>query len=255
MASEPPGERPPELRRIPAPEVVAAVRRAGAANPLLGIAVEPGSDSGQRSVGWSATSLCDPDGGAAVREVVAAVGRRVAPQDRSIAASMTVLGYAARLVGPAVAVLVRDDLLLDLAPERITCRFDEATGFTLTVRDPWGWRGPRAVLLERWRHEVLDRHLDGVIRGVRATVPVATRLLWGNVASGLTGALAALAAAGDVAPRTGHATGLALLDHPRLADSGRLELAAGRLRFTRRTCCLYYRLPGGGTCGDCPLPR
>ena len=23
--------------------------------------------------------------------------------------------------------------------------------------------------------------------------------------------------------------------------------------FTRRTCCLYYRLPGGGLCGDCVL--
>ena len=23
--------------------------------------------------------------------------------------------------------------------------------------------------------------------------------------------------------------------------------------FARRTCCLFYRVPGGGTCGDCVL--
>ncbi|MGH3410268.1 MAG: (2Fe-2S)-binding protein [Streptosporangiaceae bacterium] len=25
------------------------------------------------------------------------------------------------------------------------------------------------------------------------------------------------------------------------------------LGFRRHSCCLYYRLPGGGLCGDCAL--
>ena len=27
------------------------------------------------------------------------------------------------------------------------------------------------------------------------------------------------------------------------------------LSFRRRSCCLYYRLPGGALCGDCGLAR
>lgn len=29
----------------------------------------------------------------------------------------------------------------------------------------------------------------------------------------------------------------------------------GLLAFRRRSCCLYYRVPGGSTCGDCCLIR
>jgi len=47
---------------------------------------------------------------------------------------------------------------------------------------------------------------------------------------------------------------MALLGHGPLRGSGHLTIHNGRLRFTRRSCCLYYRLDGGGTCGDCPLP-
>ena len=82
-------------------------------------------------------------------------------------------------------------------------------------------------------------------------VPVAAGLLWGNVASGLTGALAALV--GSVPLAECHEAGLVLLDHGPLRGSGQLDVRAGRLRFRRRSCCLFYRLPGGGTCGDCPL--
>jgi ferric iron reductase protein FhuF len=42
-----------------------------------------------------------------------------------------------------------------------------------------------------------------------------------------------------------------LLDTDCLAGSG--GIISGDLGFRRRSCCLFYRLPGGGTCGDCPL--
>ncbi|MEU7551440.1 (2Fe-2S)-binding protein [Streptomyces sp. NPDC044571] len=27
------------------------------------------------------------------------------------------------------------------------------------------------------------------------------------------------------------------------------------MAFVRRSCCLYYKVPGGGFCGDCVLRR
>ncbi len=42
-----------------------------------------------------------------------------------------------------------------------------------------------------------------------------------------------------------------LLAHPLLAGTGTLTGTA----FRRRSCCLYYRVPGGGVCGDCCFTR
>src|SRR2546423_754961 len=65
---------------------------------------------------------------------------------------------------------------------------------------------------------------------------------------------AALAGAVPLAERR-EAGGVLLARGPR-RGGGQLGVRAGRLTFRRRSCCLFYRLPGGGTCGDCPLrPR
>jgi ferric iron reductase protein FhuF len=184
------------------------------------------------------------------RPLVDAVGAGLGHPERRVAASLTVLGYAARLVGPTLAVLLRDGILLDTDPARVHHAYAPGTGFTLTMPDPAG----RAAPVDAWGPAVVDAHLAPVIRAVRAAVPVAAGLLWGNVASGLTGALAALAGAVPLAEC--HEAGRVLLDHGPLRGSGYLDVRAGRLRFRRRSCCLFYRLPGGGTCGDCPLtPR
>src|SRR5262249_33805929 len=100
-----------------------------------------------------------------------------------------------------------------------------------------------------------DGHLTPLLGAVRATAPVAPALLWGNVASGLAGALRGIARSGEAPPEDCYATGVALLDHGPLRDSGVLTLHNGGLSFRRRTCCLYYRLPDGGLCGDCALVR
>ncbi|MGI5249917.1 (2Fe-2S)-binding protein [Actinacidiphila glaucinigra] len=41
---------------------------------------------------------------------------------------------------------------------------------------------------------------------------------------------------------------------PLLRDAGGLRLTGpGAPAYVRRSCCLYYRVPGGGLCGDCAL--
>jgi FhuF 2Fe-2S C-terminal domain len=73
------------------------------------------------------------------------------------------------------------------------------------------------------------------------------QILWGNAASAVFGAVTMIGVARpDLRPRAS-AIGTELLAGP-LAGTGELRGA-----FVRSSCCLYYRVPGGGYCGDCVL--
>jgi ferric iron reductase protein FhuF len=242
-----PGPPATGVVEVPAERLGTAVRRAGAHNPLLGIAV--GTQAGVPAARWYA-----PDAGVAA-ELIDAVGDWLGTGERRVAASMVVLGYAARLVGPGVAVLLREDILVDLRPDRVTFAFTPDRGFQLAVPEPAGWRGPPQALCDRWCRDVVGDHLQAVINSVRQVVPVAAGLLWGNVASSVAGALAALVRDGAVSPERAHAAGGALLSHGLLRGTGALSVGDRQLLFARRSCCLYYRLDGGGMCADCSLLR
>jgi iron complex transport system ATP-binding protein len=240
---------------VAAADVVAAVRRAGDGNPLLGIGLDP-------TAGTPADRLCVPGGLAAdgpssalAADLVARVAARLGGCEPRVAASMVVLGYSARLVGPAVSVLLREDLLLDLRPENVRFGYDPRLGFSLNLVRPRAWRDGRAALPAGWSEVVVDGHLRLLIDAVRAVVPVAPALLWGNVASGVAGAVRAVAtgATGALPGSRCHAEGLSLLEAGPLRGTGELALHSGGLSFVRRSCCLYYRLDGGGMCGDCAL--
>jgi ferric iron reductase protein FhuF len=213
-------------------ELEAALARAGTANPLLTFA----PDADVPATEFAAGPLVD------------AVGAWLGARERRVAASLVVLGYAARLVGPTVAVLLRDGVLVDARPAAVRFDFVAGRGFRLALVAP----AVRPGGATGWRRDVVDDHLSSVVAAVHRDTPVAPALLWGNVASGLIGALAALARSGAVpARRCAEFAATALADGP-LAGSGDLR---PDLAFRRRNCCLYYRLPGGGYCGDCPLPR
>ena len=223
---------------VPVPDVVAAITRAGAANPMLGIGVG------------------DPGGGdpapvtpAGAEHLIRALTAWLPVPDRRLAASLVLVGYAARLVGPAVAVLLREDVQLDLRAASVRHSFAPGRGFRLTMPEPAGWRATPGA----FQDVVVDGHLRAVVEAVRGREPVATSVLWGDVASGLTGALRALAGQDELTPGEAVAAGEALLTGP-LAGSGTLGTGPEGLRFVRRTCCLYYRLDRRATCGDCPLP-
>ncbi len=228
-------------------EVLAALARAGRDNPLLGFASGTG--------GRRADELCRADRGAVTR-LLDEVGRWLGDPEPRVAASMVVLGYGARLVGPAIATVLRDGILVDLRPARVGYSFRPGHGFRLELVRATGWRGNPEALWQRWCEQVVDGHLGGLVEAVRGVVPVAAGLLWGNIASSMVGALRALAETGVVPVQRCHAEGQRLLDHGPLRGSGRLTLDSGRLRFVRNSCCLYYRLDGGGLCADCCLdPR
>ncbi|HEY2674481.1 MAG TPA: (2Fe-2S)-binding protein [Rugosimonospora sp.] len=262
----PPQEPGPGLVPADPALVVAAIARAGAGNPLLGIGVE-GDDPGTTGDGTTgdADGVVAEIGTGQAGRLVGDVGAWLGHPERRVAASLVVLGYAARLVGPTLAVLLRDGIVLDVRPDRVRYAYSPRRGFTLRLPEPAGWRtapDPLASdglapdrLVPAWSATVVDAHLRPFIDAVRSVVPVAAGLLWGNVASGLTGALRALADDGAAPLTRCHDTGLALLDRGPLRGSGDLTVHNARLSFRRRSCCLYYRIDGAGTCGDCPLER
>jgi hypothetical protein len=97
--------------------------------------------------------------------------------------------------------------------------------------------GPLADALHR---TVVERQLTPLVAGIRAVTPVAEGLLRGNAASALAGAVRVLGAGRELAAE--------LLDRPPLRGG---LTATGR----RTSCCLYYRVPGAGLCGDCVFDR
>jgi len=238
-----------DLSPAPAARVTAALAECGRGNALLTFA---GHDAGHSSGGHSSGGQAAGDFDDAAPGLVDEVSRWLGVRERRVAASLVVLGYAARLVGPSAAMLLCHGIMPDCRPAAVRFDFAAGRGFRLSLPAPAGWQSDDAdALYQRWRDHVLDDHLAMVIGAVRHDTPVAPGLLWGNVASGLLGALAALVRAGATAPtRCADLAAEALAAGP-LAGSGELTVAGDVRTFRRRSCCLYYRLPGGGYCGDC----
>lgn len=95
-----------------------------------------------------------------------------------------------------------------------------------------------------------------VVRGVPARRRHLPQLLRGNAGSALAGAVRELVAFArahdrpDVAARA-RALAAELFDDEALRRTGAPHGPA----FRRRSCCLYWRCPGGGLCGDCVFDR
>jgi ferric iron reductase protein FhuF len=79
---------------------------------------------------------------------------------------------------------------------------------------------------------------------------VSRTVLEGNVTSAVAGALRMAAAARPELAEQVEAVLDALLTSEPLAGTGRRRVDGS---FVRRSCCLFYRVPGAGTCGDCVL--
>ncbi|MFE9309080.1 (2Fe-2S)-binding protein [Streptomyces sp. NPDC006706] len=99
-------------------------------------------------------------------------------------------------------------------------------------------------------------HLEPLATALRARYRLAPGLLRGNAASALAAAARLLESRARDSGRTAaghHARELAarLLAHPHLHGAG----TGTGTGFRRRSCCLYYRVPGGGLCGDCCFTR
>ncbi|MFI0240565.1 (2Fe-2S)-binding protein [Streptomyces sp. NPDC016845] len=173
------------------------------------------------------------------------VNRRYGTSEKRIGWSVAHLGLAARLWSPLLACTVVHGIVPDLN------NLEWADGSS-AIRLRGSATGRPVDRLPDPAQAVYEQ-VAGPLAGLESTfdVKVAPRLLDGNVASALVGSAAVLLRA---RPDTGPA--LTRLTHA-LLGTGRLvatgDVTGPELTFRRRSCCLYYRAPGGGKCGDCCL--
>jgi hypothetical protein len=130
-------------------------------------------------------------------------------------------------------------------------------------RSAAGRVGSAEVLAEELASQVaglptLDRKADApLVAAVRAQVPVAERLLWGNAASTVAAAKRLLVLQRPAAADRAADVAQAVLARGPFAGAGELLPPHDPDRnwsFRRRSCCLYYRVPGSeGLCDDCVL--
>jgi len=196
---------------------------------------------------------------AARAAMVAMTGLTPADVPVRVIASVTFLGWASRLLSPPLGAAVTQGVLPIADPARSWWRpvpggpLPVAVGDLATVPCAGRPAGQVAGILLGSAVDVLVRPVLGVFRSRFRLSP---RVLWGNVASALAGAAGVIA---DTAPEHARRAGdvaAACLDRPPLAGTGTLvrpDPDRSRRFLVRANCCLYYRIPGGGTCGDCVL--
>lgn len=186
-----------------------------------------------------------------------------------VAASVLYQGLAARFVSPAIGAAVIHGLVPD--PDSLRWRTVPSGPLPLLlaehrgipVPEP-GVHGPEAAA-EVIEQVIVQGVLEPAATAFRTRVKLSPHVLRGNLSSSVAGAARRLE---DVRPEhsaAAHALAEALLasssldgtgsfGDPRTVPSARFGNRR-EIRFTRNSCCLYYRLPGGGKCGDCVLLR
>jgi ferric iron reductase protein FhuF len=173
-------------------------------------------------------------------------------------ASLLFLGVAARLVAPTLAAAAVDRLVPQLLLEDITAAELAdgrlVLGLTRFHAISQGATTPISDLVALIGEHLIQGQIGRLVRAFSSRDALHPRLLWGNVASTVASAAELI---NQRHPRQSHTTRLIarlLLDRPPLDQCGHLTHDSGAIRYHRLSCCLYYKFPGAGTCGDCPLP-
>jgi hypothetical protein len=196
---------------------------------------------GGDTTGWHPVARSYADGCA---DLIDATVRRYHTSDLRIGASLVHLSHATRLWSPVLACALGHGVIPDLTDLQ---RADDST--ELRLPKPVGKAAePSADLLYRL---VVERHMEPLAAGLR--VKLAPALLSGNIASALVGAARALLSTRPDLRRPIIDTTEELLSTGQLAGTG--VVTGPQLGFRRRSCCLYYRIPGGSVCGDCVFDR
>ncbi|MFE5025854.1 (2Fe-2S)-binding protein [Streptomyces sp. NPDC056656] len=180
------------------------------------------------------------------------VARALSVPEPRVAVSVAQLGLAARLWSVALGSAALFGSVPDLDPALLHWNPDASAPDDLFLAGTGQLPADGAHLAQL----VLDRHLEPLSAALRSRYRVSAPLLRGNAGSALAGAAreisrwARRAGRPDVAARARLLT-TELFADPRLAATGTRTGTA----FRRTSCCLIYRAPGGGLCGDCCFER
>jgi hypothetical protein len=223
--------------------VTRVLRDVGRLGPYFTVATGPAKAAGPP---WRRLDALDPG---EVRGLIAAYGRVLGTGEDRVAASILFQGLAARLWSPAVAAAACG-VVPDLAS--LHWRWAPGAPIGLWLAEPSGWTaGDSAGLARRVGRTVVGTHLRPLVETVGRAGRVAEGLLWGNAASALAGVLAVPIPRPELSGPMSEIVRRLLDREPVLSGAG--AWGPGN-SFTRRSCCLYYRVPpGGAKCGDCVL--
>lgn len=234
-------------QRPTAPGAVrATLDRAAGLGPFFTLA-----DSTRDANTWHGAALLYRERSEQLAALTQTVAGELNSNEPRVAASIFFLGYASRLLSPQLACLAIEGRIPDLPTERLTWRRPAGQLIELGCAADAGWEALPELLLEYLLQQAVTGHLLPLAKALRSGCPLAPGLLTGNIASALVGALIQLR---PILGATWRDLAAQALSTQWLSGTG--ELRRGMPAFVRRSCCLYYRVPAGGFCGDCPLhPR
>jgi iron complex transport system ATP-binding protein len=228
-------------RCVPEVQAMTMLTELSDVSPYFAVETGPVDHDGFRSVRQLYT---DP---VLLGELIGRVGERISAPSRLVAVSTFFLGFSARLWSIGLGALAGYGLVPDLAPEQLW--YSESGGqIRLRLVHPMAWDGDD--LESALADMVLDAHLAPLTAAVHRLGPISEKLLQGNAASAVLGAA-------RVFDRRHGAAGPGWQLARRLCADERLESAVSfnhpGTDYRRTSCCLYYRTPEGGLCGDCAL--
>lgn len=201
-----------------------------------------------REAGW--LPVRDFYEGTALASLVTTAAARLGTDDHRVAASIAHQGYAARLWSVVVAATVTGGRVPQFDASTLWWRTTETSLLELGTVESLTAAADDAALVAS---VVLDKHVGRFANAAMAETGVSSQVLAGNTASALLGMLRVLTGTAIETPARSYVRRL-LLDS-RLSDTGTADLGRRPPSFHRRSCCLFYRVPGGGLCGDCVLRK
>ncbi len=176
--------------------------------------------------------------------IIGRVQARMEGTEQRVAASTFFLGFAARLWSIGLGALAGHRLLVDLDAEYLL--FREAGGqIQLHIEHPLAWQGDD--LEPMLADMVLESHLAPLSTALHRLGPISDKLLRGNAASALLGAARVFDRRASAGP--GWQVARRLCVDQRLSAAIHFNEAG----YRRTSCCLFYRAPRAGLCGDCVL--
>jgi ferric iron reductase protein FhuF len=238
-------------------DAVDALRAAAAIGPYFAVDMAAGSAD------WVGLDvlIAEPD---LLRERVAVARALLADRcglapdavDERATASIHFLGLTARLICPAFGAAVLTGTVPVLDPAEVYWQRTDGGPIPVALTGTQTATAGAVALADVIYDVVVSTVIAPVAEQVQREFGLSPHVVWGNVASALGGAATML---GTARPHLAdHAQRIAerLLQLGALADTGHFVApgpARGQTHFVRHNCCLFYRIPGGGTCADCVL--
>jgi ferric iron reductase protein FhuF len=184
-------------------------------------------------------------------------GRMFETVDERATASIYFLGLSARLVSPALGAAVVTGSLPLLAMNSVHWRPTDVGPIPIAMTGNQTREASTVdELADLLYSDVVSTTVTPVAVAVQREFRLSPKVVWGNVTSSIAGAAKMLGLTRpDLAERS---TELAdrLLQRGLLTGTGhyvRVGPDRPERQFVRNNCCLFYRIPGGGTCADCVL--